>query len=114
MVIINTSATEVSIHAVSPELGVQFSRILPPQAGGAGASSANAMVLNRRQSSAPPNRTVAKGAILCRAYVHDPMVCLLVARDVVDGYPASLSIPSWRTRTVRSKREPANSRPLIC
>jgi hypothetical protein len=29
-------------------------------------------------------------------------------------YPASLSIPSWRTRTVRSKREPANLRPLIC
>src|SRR5262249_34199806 len=51
MVIISTSATEVSIQAVSPELGVQFSSTanfgsaLPAQAGGdADASAAGAVV----------------------------------------------------------------------
>ena len=45
MVIISTSATEVSIQAVSPELGVQFSSTasfgsgLPAQAGGAAAAA---------------------------------------------------------------------------
>ena len=48
MVIISTSAMEVSIQAVSPELGVQFSSTanfgsaLPAQAGGAAASAAAA------------------------------------------------------------------------
>src|SRR5689334_21904995 len=42
MVIISTSATEVSIHAVSPELGVQFVCTLASQAGGAAASAAGA------------------------------------------------------------------------
>src|SRR5262245_27654320 len=45
MVISSTSATEVSIQAVSPELGVQFSStgVVPPtQAGGAAASAAGA------------------------------------------------------------------------
>src|SRR5262245_47642888 len=41
MVIISTSATEVSIQAVSPELGVQSTCILASQAGG-GASAAGA------------------------------------------------------------------------
>src|SRR4051812_10515137 len=41
MVIISTSATEVSIHAVSPEFGVQFVCTLASQAGGA-ASAAGA------------------------------------------------------------------------
>ena len=40
MVIISTSATEVSIQAVSPELGVQFSSVLASQAGGACAGPA--------------------------------------------------------------------------
>ena len=43
MVIIRTSATEVSIQAVSPEFGVQFSSTLglavPSQAGGAAAAA---------------------------------------------------------------------------
>src|SRR5579862_6044212 len=39
MVIISTSATEVSIQAVSPELGVQFSSVLASQAGGGGAAA---------------------------------------------------------------------------
>ena len=34
MVIIRTSATEVSIQAVSPEFGVHFSSVLASQAGG--------------------------------------------------------------------------------
>src|SRR5215475_8624229 len=41
MVIISTSATEVSIQAVSPELGVQLTSILASQAGG-GASAVGA------------------------------------------------------------------------
>ena len=41
MVIIRTSATEVSIQAVSPEFGVHFSSVLASQAGGA-ASAAGA------------------------------------------------------------------------
>src|SRR5262245_14758980 len=46
MVIIRTSATEVSIHAVSPELGVQFTCILASQAGAgsAGAAAAGSLV----------------------------------------------------------------------
>ena len=50
MVIIRTSATEVSIQAVSPEFGVQFSSTanfgsaLPAQAGGPAAAAAGAAV----------------------------------------------------------------------
>ena len=40
MVIIRTSATEVSIQAVSPEFGVQFLVILASQAGGVSAAAA--------------------------------------------------------------------------
>ncbi len=40
MVIISTSATEASIQAVSPELGVHVSSVLASQAGGAGAGAA--------------------------------------------------------------------------
>src|SRR5712691_4966876 len=39
MVIISTRATEVSIQAVSPWFGVQFSSVLASQAGGAAAST---------------------------------------------------------------------------
>src|SRR3974390_3356285 len=68
MVIINTSATDVSIQAVSPEFGVHFSRILPPQAGGP-ASSANAVPPNASQRSAMPNRTNADVRSFRRACV---------------------------------------------
>src|SRR5215813_10508373 len=47
MVIISTSATEVSIQAVSPEFGVQLTCILASQAGGgasAGAAAAGSLV----------------------------------------------------------------------
>src|SRR5262245_27160817 len=47
MVIISTSATEVSIHAVSPEFGVQLTCILASQAGGgasAGGAAAGSLV----------------------------------------------------------------------
>src|SRR5215471_11419660 len=40
MVIISTSATEVSIQAVSPEFGVHFSWTLASQAGGGGSAAA--------------------------------------------------------------------------
>jgi len=40
MVIINTSATDVSIHAVSPELGEHLTSVLASQAGAAGAAAA--------------------------------------------------------------------------
>jgi hypothetical protein len=39
MVIIRTSATEVSIQAVSPELGAQAVKVLASQAGGNGAAA---------------------------------------------------------------------------
>jgi hypothetical protein len=39
MVIISTMAIEVSIQAVSPELGVHFSRTVALQAGGAAAAA---------------------------------------------------------------------------
>jgi hypothetical protein len=42
MVIISTMATDVSIQAVSPELGEQFVRVLASQAGGAAAAAAGA------------------------------------------------------------------------
>ena len=42
MVIIRTSATEVSIQAVSPEFGVHFSSVLASQAGGVSAAGAAA------------------------------------------------------------------------
>src|SRR5712671_2218587 len=80
MVIINTSATDVSIHAVSPELGVHFSRILPPQAGGA-ASCASAMSPNARQRSVVPKRAATNDTSLWRAYV-----------------PGSIVFPPRRTR----------------
>src|SRR6266699_3397929 len=80
MVIINTSATDVSIHAVSPELGVHFSRILPPQAGGP-ASSASAMSPNSTQRSAIPKRATTKGTSLWHLYFQSPIVFLLVATD---------------------------------
>src|SRR6202008_1575272 len=67
-VIISTSATEVSIHAVSPEFGVHFSRILPPQAGGP-ASSASAVPPNASQRSAMPKRTNADVRSLRGAYL---------------------------------------------
>src|SRR5258705_5187105 len=76
MVIINTSATDVSIHAVSPELGVHFSRTLPPQAGGP-ASCASAMSPNARQRIVVPKRAAATDTSLWRAYVPDSMVSLL-------------------------------------
>src|SRR6266568_2457181 len=81
IVIINTSATDVSIHAVSPELGVHFSRTLPPQTGGA-ASCASAMSPNARQRSSVPKRAVTNSTSLWRAFVPDPIVSLLVARGV--------------------------------
>src|SRR5882757_3165618 len=87
MVIIKTSATDVSIHAVSPELGVHFSRILPPQAGGP-ASSASAISPNSTQRSAIAKRATAKGTSLRRAYVTSPIVFLLVATDVGEGLPS--------------------------
>src|SRR5277367_3925357 len=40
MVIISTSATEANIQAVSPELGVHFSRFFASQEGGVGAAVA--------------------------------------------------------------------------
>src|SRR2546430_15082050 len=86
MVIINTSATDVSIHAVSPELGVHFSRILPPQAGDP-ASSASAMSPNSTQRSAIPKRATTKGTSLWRVYFQSPIVFLLVATDVGEGLP---------------------------
>src|SRR6202008_5021030 len=67
-VIISTSATEGSIHAVSPEFGVHFSRILPPQAGGP-ASSASAVPPSASQRSAMPKRTNADVRSLRRAYL---------------------------------------------
>src|SRR5260370_31771013 len=73
MVIINTSATDVSIHAVSPELGVHFSRILPPQAGGAG-SCASPMSPNARQRSVVPKRAATNDTRLWRAYVPGSIV----------------------------------------
>src|SRR6476661_1308719 len=84
MVIISTSATDVSIHAVSPELGVHFSRILPPQAGGA-ASSAKAVPPSASQRRAIPNRTNADGTSL-RAYVPVCIVDLQVPRDFPSGF----------------------------
>jgi len=39
MVIIRTSATEVSIQAVSPELGAHAVKVLASQAGGAGVAA---------------------------------------------------------------------------
>jgi hypothetical protein len=42
MVIIRTSATEVSIQAVSPEFGVHFSSVFASQAGGVSAAGAAA------------------------------------------------------------------------
>src|SRR5437899_12784418 len=86
MVIINTSATDVSIHAVSPELGVHFSSILPPQAGGP-ASSASAMSPNSTQRSEIPTRATTKGTSLWRAYFQSPIVFLLVATNVGEGLP---------------------------
>ena len=48
MVIISTMAIEVSIQAVSPELGEQFVRVLASQAGGdGGAAAAGAAVAPR-------------------------------------------------------------------
>src|ERR1700675_1931804 len=85
MVIINTSASDASIHAVSPELGAHFSKILPPQTGGA-ASCASAMSPNARQRIAVPKRAATNDtSLLWRAYVPDPIVSLLVARDVGEG-----------------------------
>src|SRR5258705_8039993 len=81
---INTSAPDVSIDAVSPEFGVHFSRTLALQAGGA-ASCASAMSPNARQRIAVPKRAATNDAILWRAYVPDPIVSLLVARDVGEG-----------------------------
>ena len=52
-VIISTSATEVSIHAVSPELGVHFSRVLASQAGGAGSAAAGAAAAASAPRPAP-------------------------------------------------------------
>src|SRR5438045_1439227 len=86
MVIINTSATDVSIHAVSPELGVHFSRILPPQAGGP-ASSASAMSPNSMQRSEIPKRATTKGTSFGRACFQSPIVFLLVATDAGEGLP---------------------------
>src|SRR5216683_7074854 len=84
IVIINTSATDVSIHAVSPELGAHFSRTLPPQTGGP-ASCASAMSPNARQRIAVPKRAATTDTSLWRAYVPDSMVSLLVASDVGEG-----------------------------
>src|SRR6266404_3957541 len=103
MVIINTSATDVSIHAVSPELGVHFSSILPPQAGGP-ASSASAMSPNSTQRSEIPTRATTKGTSLWRAYFQSPIVFLLIATDVGEGLPATLSVSSMRVRTARHQR----------
>ena len=47
MVIISTSATEVSIQAVSPELGVHFSSVLASQAGGGASAGAAAGAAGR-------------------------------------------------------------------
>src|SRR5260370_37856788 len=84
MVIINTSATDGSTHGVSPELGWPFSKILPPQAGGA-ASCASAMSPNAIQRIAVPKRAATTDTSLSRAYVPDSMVSLLVASDVGEG-----------------------------
>src|SRR5215831_4817581 len=65
MVIINTSATDVSIQAVSPELGVHFSSTLPPHAGGA-ASCASATSPHARQRSAAASREIANAATALR------------------------------------------------
>ena len=45
MVIISTSAIEVSIQAVSPEFGVQAVSVLASHAGGAGAAGAAAVAV---------------------------------------------------------------------
>src|SRR5215813_1968126 len=84
MVIIKTSATEVSIQAVSPEFGVQFSRIFPPQAGGP-ASSATAIPANASQRNAIPNRTRMDVTSLWRVDVPDCIFDLLVPSDLSPG-----------------------------
>src|SRR5258708_35683081 len=107
MVIINTSATDVSIHAVSPELGVHFSRILPPQAGGP-ASCASAMSPNARQRIAVPKRAATTDTSLWRAYVPDSMVSLLLVRDVGEGLHSrfvGLSSPNAEGSLVRRNKD---------
>src|SRR6201993_2333474 len=76
MVIIRTSATDVSIHAVSPEFGVHFSRILPPHAGGV--SSANAAPDIASQTSAIPTSATRQVKSLLRVNFPESIVVLLV------------------------------------
>src|SRR6516164_3878078 len=84
MVIMSTSATDVSIHAVSPEFGVHFSRTLPPQAGGT-ASCANAISVNARQRRTVPNGAATSGTSLRSADVPDPMSPSSSPTDVIEG-----------------------------
>src|SRR5215469_5293325 len=103
MVIIKTRATDVSIHAVSPEFGVHFSRILPPQAGGE--SSANAGLPSASQRSATPNSATMNTTSLWRPSFPDSIVVLLVP-DVSSVLSVRAFQSSWfssgRRRTGRA------------
>ncbi|WP_229186506.1 hypothetical protein [Bradyrhizobium oropedii] len=78
----------MSIQAVSPEFGVHFSRILPPQAGGDAASSASARLLNNRQRAATPSKANTILTSFGRVYVADSIIVLPSQEMLVFGMGA--------------------------
>src|SRR5262245_41978137 len=115
MVIISTSATEVSIQAVSPEFGVQLTCILASQAGGgasagaaagvsvaAGGACANDTSTTRTLTKAAKSSPQARARSPAREDLLNVMVLTPVRRHWGEAHRAAASVSPVRMRTAWS------------
>src|ERR1700739_1761513 len=121
MVIIRTSATDVSIHAVSPEFGVHFSRILPQHRGGCSSRSAAPDIAS--QTSAIPTNAIRQVKSLLRVNFPESIVVLLVPSCLRVVLSFAFSVHSFgllhasmqrRATAAPHRCEPSRCRSLLC